>query len=595
MFDRCRWVWLAVSLLSAAPAASECTMRKIAELPVTMDGLRPMVPATLNGTEVKFIADSGAFLSLISPSTAAQLRLKLERMPIGFRLKGIGGTAPSAKTRIENFGLIGFTIPDVEFLVGGSDNGRAGLLGLNVLGLADTEYDLAGGVIRLFRTPDCASNDLAYWAADKPASTIEIAQTDPRNRHIVGFVTVNGVRLRAVFDTGAPRSMLTLEAARSVGVTPQSPKARADGISSGLGPNVSRSWTAPFDSLVIGNEQIQNARLRFSEMPGFTYDLLLGADFFLSHRIFVSPSTGRLFLTYNGGAAFDQTGTIRWAAGIQPIAGAKLPANPLRDDRMPNDADSYARRGAALAARHDFAQALFNLGRAIELAPNDPKYLYARASAFRASRQTELARRDLDAAIALKPDYVEALVDRGVIYLSNANRAAGLADLDTAARFAPDGGNMHMALAELYVRADAFDAAIREYGRWLLTHGPQDNRFPQALNGRCWARNMLGRDLDQALNDCNAAVRAAPDAAGFRDSRGQVYLRMGDYSRAIADYDAALKMQPRIAWSLYGRGLAKQHKGRTLEGDADIAAALAIDPGVARQAQRYGFTADRLK
>ncbi|WP_404712727.1 retropepsin-like aspartic protease [Sphingomonas sp. MMS24-J13] len=72
-------------------------MRKIVDLPVTMDGLRPIVPATLNGTDVQLIADSGAYFSLISPSTASQLGLTLERMPIGFLLQGIGDRLPARR------------------------------------------------------------------------------------------------------------------------------------------------------------------------------------------------------------------------------------------------------------------------------------------------------------------------------------------------------------------------------------------------------------------------------------------------------------------------------------------------------------------
>lgn len=560
-------------------------MRKIAELPVTMDGLRPIVPATLNGTDVKLIADSGAYFSLISPSVATQLGLKLERMPIGFRLKGIGGTAPSAKTLIADFGLIGTNIANVVFLVGGSDNGRAGLLGLNVLSVADTEYDLAGGSIRLFRTPGCTGGNLAYWARDRHVSTVAMVETDRRSPHIVGMVTVNGQPLRAVFDTGAPRSMMTLEAAAKAGITPQNPKARPDGTARGLGPEVNRSWSAPFETFSIGDEQIQNARLRFSEMPGFSFDMLLGADFFLSHRVFVSPGTGRIFLTYNGGAVFDPAGKVRFPGRHQADADLVVP-----DTTQPTDADGFARRGAAFAARRDFPNALSDLSRAIALAPTDPAYLYARASAYRANRQISLARADLDAAIALRPDYVEALIDRAVIYLTIGDRTAGLADLRVAARAAPDGGNWHMALAELYVRADSYDQAVSQYGQWLAKHGPQDSRYSQALNGRCWARAMLGRELDQALVDCNTAVRGAPDAAGYRDTRGLLRLRMGEFDRAIADYDAALAMQPNIAWSLYGRGIARHRKHLQAEGDADIAAALAIDPTITAQAQRYGIT-----
>jgi hypothetical protein len=33
--------------------------------------------------------------------------------------------------------------------------------------------------------------------------------------------------------------------------------------------------------------------------------MLLGADFFLAHRVFIAKSEGKVYITYNGGAIFD--------------------------------------------------------------------------------------------------------------------------------------------------------------------------------------------------------------------------------------------------------------------------------------------------
>ena len=75
------------------------------------------------------------------------------------------------------------------------------------------------------------------------------------------------------------------------------------------------------------------------------------------------------------------------------------------------------------------------------------------------------------------------------------------------------------------------------------------------------------------------------------ESRGLVYLRMGQLDKAIADYDDALKRQPRAPGPMYGRGLAKVKQGKTAEGRADMQAAMALDPTLALRAQRYGLTA----
>jgi hypothetical protein len=61
---------------------------------------------------------------------------------------------------------------------------------------------------------------------------------------------------------------------------------------------------APFSSFKVGDEEIRNPRLRVGDTREGT-DMLLGADFFLSHRIFVSNEQRKVYFTYNGGPVFS--------------------------------------------------------------------------------------------------------------------------------------------------------------------------------------------------------------------------------------------------------------------------------------------------
>ena len=89
-------------------------------------------------------------------------------------------------------------------------------------------------------------------------------------------------------------------------------------------------------------------------------------------------------------------------------------------------------------------------------------------------------------------------------------------------------------------------------------------------NGRCWSRAIIGA-LQEALSDCNEALRLEPNDTAAFDSRGFTYLKIGQWDSAIQDYSSALQHQPRLASSLYGRGLAKRKKGDTAAGKADMA------------------------
>lgn len=60
--------------------------------------------------------------------------------------------------------------------------------------------------------------------------------------------------------------------------------------------------------------------------------MLIGADFFLSHRIYVASSQGKLYCTYNGGPVFDLAATRAATApddrGGAPAAPAETAAAP---------------------------------------------------------------------------------------------------------------------------------------------------------------------------------------------------------------------------------------------------------------------------
>lgn len=573
---------LAVSLaFGAGRAEAECKLTFKLDLPVTMSRLRPLVDAKVNGIPGQFIVDSGAFYSLLSPGMAGAAKLRLTPAPPWFRIAGIGGSTTTSYTKVKELSIAGEAFPPLDFYVGGSDTGLAGLLGQNVLGIGDVEYDLPDGHIRLFRFRDCDNAMKAYWVNGGSFSELKIDQRSERDPHTTATVSVNGTNLHALFDTGAPSTTLSLRAAARLGIKPDSPGVHAAGQSGGLGRRVLPVWSVPVATIKIGDEEIHNARIMMHELGDNDTDILIGADFFISHRIYVDNSSRRMFFTYTGGELFHQ----------KAKAGADAPvAVPSAGETSePTDAEGFSRRGAVMVAQHDLARALADFSRAIDLAPREPRYLVERAQTYLQNRQPLLALADLDRAIALDPADVSALLDRAQLRVVRGRRVEAVADLDAAARAVADSADERLHIGQLYANAAAFGPATGQYDLWIRAH-PEDRRLPQALNGRCRVRALANQDLSKALDDCNAALRLSPHNPSFLDSRGLVRVRMGDWDKAIADYDEVLKLSPRTAWSLYGRGVAKRHKGMTKEGDADIAAAAAIAPELPDRAKTLGLS-----
>ncbi len=576
------------SFLSARTAQAGCELARMLEVPVTMTGLRPLVQAKINDADVQLIADSGSFFSLLSPAAAAQYKIPLSSLPIYYSVLGVNGYAGVSLGSVEHFSIGGITLSRIPFLVGGTDFGvgAVGLLGQNFFRAGDVDYDLANGIIRLMRAKDCASVNLAYWAKGTPYSVIDINAISAENPHTAGIAYLNGRKIRVVFDTGAGASYLSLDAARRAGVKPGDTGVVDGGLAGGIGQRMVRTWIATFPSLKIGDEEIRNAKLRIGENVLTESDLLLGADFFLSHHIYVATSQRKLYFTYNGGPVFNLESAPTPAVASEQAADAPGPSADAGPE--PADAAGYSRRGAAEAARHDYERAIADLNRACELAPRDPQYFYQRALANWNNHHPELAAPDLDQAIQLKPDDVDARIARVELKLQSGDPKSVIDDLDAAERAAPKEAESQLELGSLYGMVGQYAEGLHALDSWIDSHGP-DEQLGDALNSRCWLRAMWGRELDRALTDCNAALRRGHDDAQYLDSRGLVYLRLGQYDRSIADYDAALKQAPKQAWSLYGRGIAKLRKGSREDGEADIAAATALDPKLLERATAAGI------
>jgi tetratricopeptide (TPR) repeat protein/predicted aspartyl protease len=559
---------MAMALLLPAAAYSNCKITT-AELPVTMVGTRAIATVHINGTTVPMMVDSGAFYSFLTEAAAAQLKLPLRAMPGRVAVAGLGGEVETSMTTVDRLELLGAKIPDVDFIVGGTEpgGGAMGIIGRNILSLADTEYDLAHGVIRLvFPNDDCADANMAYWAGNQPVTQIDLLRDS--NDHfrlpaVLGVVKVNDQKLVALFDSGDYSSMVSLRAATWAGVTKSDMKPA--GLSYGADGNPQKTWLASFASIDVGGEIIRNNRLRVTDFEG-RQDLILGIDFFLSHHLYVAKKRRVMFLTYNGGRVFSEN-------AVEPPSAVASAASSAGSGDVPGlDADGYARRGAASASRGDYAQALADLERACALAPASAAFRAQRGEIRLRLNQPGAARADIDEALRLDPQQVDARLQRASMRAGSRDADGALADLAELDRTLAPEAQQRLAMGRLYLTLNAPAQAIPQFDRWIPLHR-HEFQIGTTLRERCWARVELGVDLDKALDDCDEAVDADSKNPLFLSDRAWVYLRMGKPKKAVADFDRALALRPHGAWSLYGRGLAHLGLGETAQGEADLAAA----------------------
>jgi tetratricopeptide (TPR) repeat protein/predicted aspartyl protease len=588
---------IAAGLPATANAAEKCQVSEVAALPVTMAGRQPMISTKFGDKTARFILDSGAFYSTLSRASAQEFGLQIRALD-GFRVSGIGGDTSAGVAMARNFSLSGIPIPKVDFVVAGSDTGTAGLIGQNILGLMDVEYDLAHGVVRLMKVKGCKDVNLAYWANQRPVSMLKLIRpADSVFRpHTVAAITIDGQKVNAMFDTGADESLIAASVAKRLGVTAASDGVTDEGVSGGLGTRHVRTYRATFKQIEVGGELLKGPKIQFADMGMTDTEMLVGVDFFLTHRVFVANSLNAMFFTYEGGPLF----------GLSPrraVTGTGAVIDLADKSPQPTDATAFSRRGAAAASNKRYREAIADFDQAIKLAPGEGHYHFQRASANFALAYDQRGKEptaaevlaekagtaDLDRAIDLSPGDIDARMLRASRRLRDEDRMGARVDLRTIdATLAPQ-SDQRLRVGGMLTELGEYDRAVANYDSWFKAH-PEDSSRVSAFNGRCWTRALAGTGLDQALSDCNAALRLRKGDSSTLDSRALVRLRRGEWKLAVEDYDAALKGDPDNAWTRYARGVALTRGGDAKRGSEDRAAAIKLDAKIEERAKRYNLT-----
>ena len=143
--------------------------------------------------------------------------------------------------------------------------------------------------------------------------------------------------------------------------------------------------------------------------------------------------------------AMKQTGS-----GAAPELGRSARLGPGTEDRQgqgirdatirpsPKDAAEYYRRGQVRAQRGEYALAIEDFGKVIQLAPNDAEALNNRCWS-RAVVGTHLrsALTDCNRALQLRPNFVDALDSRGLAYLKLGELDRAIADYNAVLKLNP--------------------------------------------------------------------------------------------------------------------------------------------------------------
>jgi len=327
-----------LSIGVARQADAACQLLQVGELRVAMVRNSPVVPVSINGHAVQLLVDTGAASSMIWRSAAQELGLDIIHSDI--RFYGAGGADTAGAVTVRDFGIAGGTVHNVYLFAAGrgaSPGNSVGILGEDVLSHWDIEYDLSAGKIRLFMPKHCDGDQVVYWA--QSYSMTRLVRAPPNTNWLQAKVVLNGHEIVAMFDTGAALSTVTSQALRESGITPEVAPVSAEETRGLVGKRI-ETTAAVFPTLTIGQETAQNVKLRIADLFGANSEvtlgsliphsvmdnpeMIIGADFFLAHRIYVARSQGKIYFTYKGGPVFQNfVGNIPAPSGEASATDAK--------------------------------------------------------------------------------------------------------------------------------------------------------------------------------------------------------------------------------------------------------------------------------
>jgi len=138
---------------------------------------------------------------------------------------------------------------------------------------------------------------------------------------------------------------------------------------------------------------------------------------------------------------------------------------------------------------------------------------------------------------------------------------------------------VHHFKADGYIIKGQWDEAVAECNKAIR----MNPMFAVAYIDRGFV-HIGKRDYDQAIRDFDQAIEIEPLQPEFYIDRGIVYSYKGDYDRAISDFDKAIGLNPKQDIGYYSRGLAFQGKGDFEQAISDFDKATALNP---REAMGY--------
>ncbi|MBE9221959.1 tetratricopeptide repeat protein [Cyanobacterium stanieri LEGE 03274] len=237
------------------------------------------------------------------------------------------------------------------------------------------------------------------------------------------------------------------------------------------------------------------------------------------------------------------------------------------------EAEDFYNQGNFLRDRQDYAQAIEQYTRAIEINGDYVDAFYNRGLTYADLEDYDRAIADYTQAIEIDPEYLDAYNNRGILYASLEDYDRAIADYTQVLEINPNYVLAHNNLGVAYDRLERFEDAIASYTR-AIELNPE---YTLAYSNRGLSYNSLG-DYESAISNFDQALNLEPNNDNAYYYRGNAHNNLGEYQEAIADYTQALEIDSNNVLAYNNRGISYYNLNSCSEAIADYNRALEINP-----------------
>jgi predicted aspartyl protease len=276
-----------------------CGTNRIGETTVATLQNTPIVISLANGKPATLLLDTGAVSTILTPAAAQRIGAQPPRIEFQRQVGGFGGgTLRTNEVELRSFSVGGAEIPWRRVLVASVNTPSTflgpldGVLGADVLSSFDVDLDLPHHRMVFYRRQSCP-HAAPVWS--EPYATITTGRS--RSDHLFFAVQLDGHRVDALFDSGAQLSALSIGAARALGVT-EAALAHDRAITMrGVAAEQVGAHFHRFSELEIAGEVVRHPEFVVTDVKLSDADLVLGINFLISRRIWLSYGSQQIFLS----------------------------------------------------------------------------------------------------------------------------------------------------------------------------------------------------------------------------------------------------------------------------------------------------------